>query len=111
MRFRHAEEINPKKFNTKKQRVEIIIVFAQKKYSNLLPVDDERVYDSSGRQLGRIDSDRVYNASKSQIGCTDGTRLYTASGSHQPNHPTLSSVQNTPSTTMAAEPPATTTQR
>lgn len=40
----------------------------------------QRMYDSSGRQIGRIDGNHVYNSSGSQIGRIDGDRLYSASG-------------------------------
>eukprot|EP01031_Cornospumella_fuschlensis_P027736 gene27736-33500_t len=40
----------------------------------------QRMYDSSGRQLGRIDAQRYFNASGQQIGRVDGERIYDASG-------------------------------
>ena len=41
----------------------------------------QRLYDGSGRQIGRVDAERVYSASGSQMGRIDGDRLYSASGS------------------------------
>ena len=41
----------------------------------------QRMYDGSGRQLGRVDAERYFSASGSQIGRIDGERLYSASGS------------------------------
>jgi hypothetical protein len=59
--------------------------FAQRLYDGsgrqIGRVDAERFYDASGRQLGRIDGTRVYSASGSQMGRIDGDRLYSASGS------------------------------
>lgn len=40
----------------------------------------QRVYDSQGRQTGRVDAERFYNASGQAIGRLDGQRVYDASG-------------------------------
>jgi hypothetical protein len=40
----------------------------------------QRMYDSSGRQLGRVDAERFYSASGHQIGRVDGEQIYDASG-------------------------------
>ena len=40
----------------------------------------QRMYDSSGRQLGRVDAERYYDASGRQIGRIDGERIYDGSG-------------------------------
>ena len=45
-------------------------------------VDGERYYDSSGRQIGRVDGTRIYDASGRQLGRIDGDRVYDSSGSH-----------------------------
>ena len=37
-------------------------------------VDGLTIYDASGRQLGRIDGNHVYNSSGSQVGRADGLR-------------------------------------
>ena len=44
-------------------------------------VDAERFYNGSGQQLGRVDGERIYDASGRQLGRIDGTRVYSASGS------------------------------
>jgi hypothetical protein len=40
----------------------------------------QRLYDSSGRALGRVDAERFYNASGRQVGRIDGDRLFDGSG-------------------------------
>ena len=40
----------------------------------------QRMYDGSGRQVGRIDGDRLYSASGTQMGRIDGERIYDGSG-------------------------------
>ncbi len=40
----------------------------------------QTLYDSSGRNLGRIEGERLYDASGSQIGRIEGERLYSSSG-------------------------------
>ena len=40
----------------------------------------QRMYDSSGRQLGRVDAERLYSASGSLMGRLDGDRIYDPSG-------------------------------
>lgn len=40
----------------------------------------QRMYDSSGRQLGRVEAERFYSASGQPIGRLDGERIYDASG-------------------------------
>ena len=40
----------------------------------------QRMYDSSGRQLGRVDAERFYSASGQPIGRVDGERIYDGSG-------------------------------
>jgi sporulation protein YlmC with PRC-barrel domain len=44
-------------------------------------VDGERDYDSSGRQIGRVDGTRIYDASGRQLGRLEGDRIYDSSGS------------------------------
>ena len=36
----------------------------------------QRMYDSSGRQIGRVDGERYYDASGHQIGRADGFNIY-----------------------------------
>ena len=59
--------------------------FAQRLYDGsgrqIGRVDAERIYNASGQQIGRIDGERVYDASGRQLGRIDGTRVYSASGS------------------------------
>ena len=59
--------------------------FAQRLYDGsgrqIGRVDAERFYNASGQQIGRIDGERVYDASGRQLGRIDGTRVYSASGS------------------------------
>ena len=43
-------------------------------------VDAERYYDGSGRQIGRVDGQRIYDGSGRQLGRMDGERIYDASG-------------------------------
>jgi hypothetical protein len=43
-------------------------------------VDAERYYDGSGRQIGRVDGERIYDGSGRQLGRMDGERIYDASG-------------------------------
>jgi hypothetical protein len=43
-------------------------------------IDNNRVFDGSGKTLGRIDNNRLYDASGKSIGRVDGNRLYDASG-------------------------------
>lgn len=40
----------------------------------------QRLYDGSGRQIGRVDGDRYYDGSGRQIGRQDGTQIYDGSG-------------------------------
>jgi len=40
----------------------------------MAPAFAQRMYDSSGRQIGRVDAERFYNASGQQIGRADGLR-------------------------------------
>ena len=40
----------------------------------------QRMYDSSGRQIGRVDGERYYDASGHQIGRADGFNIYDWSG-------------------------------
>jgi hypothetical protein len=40
----------------------------------------QRMYDGSGRQVGRIDGERYYDGSGHQIGRVDGERIYDRSG-------------------------------
>ena len=40
----------------------------------------QRMYDGSGRQLGRVDGERYYGGSGHQIGRVDGERFYEGSG-------------------------------
>ena len=40
----------------------------------------QRMYDGSGRQIGRVDGDRFYDGSGRQMGRMDGERLYDGSG-------------------------------
>jgi hypothetical protein len=39
-----------------------------------LHADAQRMYDGSGRQIGRVDGERFYDASGRQIGRLDGLR-------------------------------------
>jgi YD repeat-containing protein len=43
-------------------------------------VDAERYYDASGRPLGRVDGDRIYDGSGRPLGRIDGERIFDASG-------------------------------
>ena len=43
-------------------------------------VDGERYYDGSGRPIGRVDAQRIYDGSGRPIGRIDGDRLYDGSG-------------------------------
>lgn len=40
----------------------------------------QKMYDSSGRQIGRVDGERYYDASGRQIGRVDGQRIFDGSG-------------------------------
>ena len=40
----------------------------------------QRMYDSTGRQIGRVDSERYYDGSGRQIGRVDGSSIYDGSG-------------------------------
>ena len=40
----------------------------------------QRMYDGSGRQVGRVDGERYYDGSGQQIGRVDGERIYDRSG-------------------------------
>lgn len=40
----------------------------------------QRMYDGSGRQIGRVDGDSNYDGSGHQIGRVDGERIYDGSG-------------------------------
>ena len=44
-------------------------------------VDSERYYDGSGRQIGRVDGSSIYDGSGRQLGRIDGDRVYNSSGS------------------------------
>lgn len=44
-------------------------------------VDSERYYDSSGHQIGRVDGYNIYDGSGRQLGRIDGDRVYNSSGS------------------------------
>ncbi len=46
----------------------------------MAPAFAQRMYDSSGRQIGRVDAERFYNASGQPIGRVDGARVYDGSG-------------------------------
>ena len=39
------------------------------------PVWAQRMYDSTGRQIGRVDAERYYDATGRQIGRVDGTHI------------------------------------
>lgn len=41
----------------------------------------QRMYDGSGRQVGRVDGERYYDGSGHQLGRIDGERVYNSSGS------------------------------
>ncbi len=43
-------------------------------------VDGERYYDGSGHQIGRVDGASIYDGSGRQLGRIDGERVYNASG-------------------------------
>jgi len=43
-------------------------------------VEAERFYDGSGRQIGRVDAGRIYDGSGRQIGRVDAERIYDSSG-------------------------------
>jgi hypothetical protein len=43
-------------------------------------VDSERYYDGSGRQIGRVDGSSIYDSSGRQLGRIDGDRVYDGSG-------------------------------
>ena len=40
----------------------------------------QRMYDGSGRPIGRVDGDRYYDGSGRPIGRVDGQRIYDGSG-------------------------------
>lgn len=40
----------------------------------------QRMYDGSGRQVGRVDGERYYDGSGHQIGRVDGSNIYDGSG-------------------------------
>lgn len=40
----------------------------------------QQMYDSSGRQIGRVDGERYYDSSGRQIGRQDGMQIYDGSG-------------------------------
>ena len=40
----------------------------------------QRMYDGSGRQIGRVDGERYYDGSGHQIGRVDGAYIYDGSG-------------------------------
>ena len=40
----------------------------------------QRMYDGSGRQVGRVDGERLYYWSGSQMGRINGERIYDGSG-------------------------------
>jgi hypothetical protein len=43
-------------------------------------VDSERYYDGSGRQIGRVDGSSIYDSSGRQLGRIDGDRVYDGNG-------------------------------
>ena len=43
-------------------------------------VDSERYYDGSGRQIGRVDGSNIYDGSGRQLGRVEGDRVYNSSG-------------------------------
>ena len=59
--------------------------FAQRMYDGsgrqLGRVDAERFYSASGQPIGRVDGERIYDASGRQLGRIEGERVYSASGS------------------------------
>jgi hypothetical protein len=59
-------------------------VFAQRMYDSsgrpIGRVDGERYYDSSGRPIGRVEGYTVYDGSGRPLGRIDGDRVYDASG-------------------------------
>ena len=55
-------------------------LFAIALLSAWVPATAQRMYDSSGHQIGRVDGERYYDSSGRQIGRVDGTRIYDASG-------------------------------
>ena len=48
--------------------------------SGAAPIAAQRMYDSSGSQIGRVDGERYYDSGGRQIGRIDGERIYDASG-------------------------------
>ena len=60
-------------------------VFAQRMYDGsgrqIGRVDGERYYDGSGHQIGRVDGTNIYDGSGRQLGRVDGERIYNSSGS------------------------------
>ena len=46
--------------------------------STVAPAAAQRMYDSSGSQIGRVDGERYYDSSGRQIGRVDGNRIYDA---------------------------------
>lgn len=48
---------------------------------NSLLCMSQRLYDGSGRQIGRFEGERLYDGSGRQIGRIDGDRIYDGSGS------------------------------
>ena len=40
----------------------------------------QKMYDSSGRQIGRVDGERYFDSSGHQIGRSDGFNIYDESG-------------------------------
>jgi hypothetical protein len=59
--------------------------FAQRMYDGsgrpIGRVDGERYYNASGQSIGRVDGERVYDGSGRPLGRIDGDRVYNASGS------------------------------
>ena len=59
--------------------------FAQRMYDDsgrqIGRIDGERYYDGSGHQIGRVDGTNIYDGSGRQLGRVDGERIYNSSGS------------------------------
>lgn len=59
--------------------------FAQRMYDGsgrpIGRVDSERYYNASGQPMGRVDGERIYDGSGRPLGRIDGDRVYNASGS------------------------------
>ena len=48
---------------------------------NLGRIDGERIYSASGQHIGRLEGERVYDSAGRLLGRIDGDRVYSASGS------------------------------